>query len=194
MTAITFGPKLKGVLSLYQAAMPRIKERLPVKNLYYRRRYEGLRALDRVNLHYIRQAVVEVVTALKKEKVAPTEVSEVKCRRLRHVMTLLIEAYLKISLVEERSLPKIARQHRTIDSFWAWQLPLYFRFPTKEQLKRHFQGLELPDFVRLESRLTFAGEEVLLMSLTWRAALAIRRYSSLRYQAHMFSQNFRACE
>jgi hypothetical protein len=62
-------------------------------------------------------------------------------------------------------LPKLTRHHRTIDSLNDEDIPIYFRFRSKDQLRRLLVGFKFPDFVRLCNNHLFTGDEILLVSL-----------------------------
>ena len=62
-------------------------------------------------------------------------------------------------------LPKLKSKNRTIDSFLDHEIPQYFRFETKDQLRELLIGLQIPNKIKLKCRNTFRGEELLLVSL-----------------------------
>lgn len=66
----------------------------------------------------------------------------------------------------EEKLPKIRKLRRTIDSFQDEEIPIYFRFRTKEQLHRLMEGFQIPDRIRIPvTGNIFHGEEFLLVGL-----------------------------
>jgi hypothetical protein len=62
-------------------------------------------------------------------------------------------------------LEKIVSRNRTIDSFADEDIPLYFRFRSKQQLHRLKQGFHFPATFRCSSGHAFTADEVLLVGL-----------------------------
>jgi hypothetical protein len=60
--------------------------------------------------------------------------------------------------------PWTRHHHRTINSFDDADIPMYFRFRTKEQLRRLVDGFRIPAIVKIRGNV-FTAEEVLLVSL-----------------------------
>lgn len=64
-----------------------------------------------------------------------------------------------------RKLPRIQRRYRTVDSFEDEEIPIYFRFRSKDQLRLLKECFQFPEEMRTTQRHRFYGEEVLLVGL-----------------------------
>ena len=88
-----------------------------------------------------------------------------KLRRV--ILSLLVRRHRIVAVPKEldAKLPKIRNLRRTIDSFTDEEIPVYFRFRSKEQLHRLMRGFQIPMQVKLKTGNIFEGEELLLVSL-----------------------------
>ena len=81
---------------------------------------------------------------------------------------MLIRRHKIVSVPKEleEKLPRIRNLRRTIDSFSDEEIPVYFRFRSKEQLHRLMRGFQIPMQVKLpKTGNVFEGEELLLIGL-----------------------------
>ena len=63
-------------------------------------------------------------------------------------------------------MPRIRMLHRTIDSFDDEEIPIYFRFRSKDQLHELKRGFQIPDRIKIpETGNIFHGDEFLLVGL-----------------------------
>jgi hypothetical protein len=62
-------------------------------------------------------------------------------------------------------LHKIEPKHRRIDSFRDEQCHMYFRFETREKLRRVFRAFQFPEWMKDSCGHKYSGEEVFLVGL-----------------------------
>lgn len=89
-------------------------------------------------------------------------------RLKRTVLMLLVLRHKIVAPPRELNskLSKIRNLRHTIDSFADEEIPVYFRFRSKEQLHRLITGFQIPAIVRIiETGNVFHGEEFLLIGL-----------------------------
>jgi hypothetical protein len=120
-----------------------MKELRPaIKKLSLRRRHLGITALDRNNIKRMILAMISFgrMKKLIDERDEDDERREDVNERLMRLVTLTLERYKEIAYVDIASLraplPAIQRRYRTIESFADDEIPIYFRFRSKEQLHR----------------------------------------------------------
>ena len=84
------------------------------------------------------------------------------------MVVLLISQFNNLTSVPSKStapLHQVERRHRTIDSFRDEQCHMYFRFETREKLRRVFRAFRFPEWFKDRARHKYAGEEVFLVGL-----------------------------
>ncbi len=152
-------------------------ERRPtIKKLSVRRRHHGLTARDRTNANNVLKVLRWLVEAKKWiAKIGLDDESDVMIpedadEKMNIAILKLVVQYRKVAFISSailRSpLPKIDRKYRTIDSFVEDEVPLYFRFRNKEQLKRLKKAFHIGEKVVAGSGgHVFTGDEFLLVSL-----------------------------
>ena len=90
-------------------------------------------------------------------------------RKLKGVILALLVKWHHINAAPrnlELRLPRILKRRRTIDSFKDEEIPIFFRFRSKEQLHRLMRGFQIPEVIRIPvTGNIFFGEEFLLVSL-----------------------------
>lgn len=90
-------------------------------------------------------------------------------RLKRAILRLLIRRHKILSVPKEleEKLPRIRNLRRTIDSFSDEEIPVYFRFRSKEQLHRLMRGFQIPMQVKLpKTGNVFEGKNCFLSDCT----------------------------
>ena len=146
----------------------RFNIRIPKKKLSLYRRHHGLVTLEvsRVKkyqkyVNAFRKAIEILQTGIV------NEITLYLCD-VFYIMQLLY-VYKIYKILDPTDLnsriPRILNLNRTIDSFLDSNIPIYFRFRNKEQLKRLIVGFRIPDFVYVAETHKFSAEEILLIGL-----------------------------
>ncbi len=138
------------------------------KHLSIRRRHLGLSALDRIQLRDLKQKIVSITKVYKYMKRNKDKYTN-QLSKLTKLLNLHIEKYyawIKAPNSLNQPLPKILSRNRTINSFEDEEIPLYFRFANKDQLRALLKCFRFPTkkFVSASGH-AFHREEVLLVSL-----------------------------
>ena len=110
-----------------------------------------------------------ILKLVKAFRIAKRQLNRRKLRRAKRVILgLLSKRHSIVAPPRELEMPliKIRKRRRTIDSFLDEEIPIFFRFRTKEQLHRLIEGFGIPDIIRIpQTGNIFYGEEYLLISL-----------------------------
>ena len=126
----------------------------------------GLTSLMRMKVVKLERHILKLVRVFRAVK---RLISRRKLRRLKRIILgLLSRRHEIVAPPRELEMPlvKIRKRRRTIDSFDDEEIPVFFRFRTKEQLHRLMVGFQIPNIIRIaRTGNIFYGEEYLLVSL-----------------------------
>lgn len=137
-----------------------VKIRRYIGDYSYRKRYLGIRAVDRLEIRQLRQRIMCLVMW----KGLP---SHVRSAALSHMFAVYRTMVVESGEPLERPL---ALRHRTIDSYGTSDIPHLFRFRSADQLHQLMEHLLIPEHVMLDNGVVMGGEELLLLGLRRLAA------------------------
>ena len=138
----------------------RTNRRLPPKKVSVYRRHAALYARDALELEITTKKIASICKLISMRR-DPSVTAVYVYRRF------LLKRYLRLvnPAAMNATLTKIESKKRTIDSFADEDIPINFRFRTKQQLYDILNGFQFPEFVKSEERCVFHREELLLVSL-----------------------------
>lgn len=122
-------------------------KRPSIKHLSIRRRYLGMTALQSIQVKKI-ETTISILGRIYTD-IKYTD-QDVKKRKIKRAVSFLLrdrQAIVTPPIELTLPLPQIIRQHRTIDSFDDNDIPIHFRFRSKQQLYDLIIGLQIPDRV-----------------------------------------------
>ena len=142
-------------------------KRPPSKKLNLQRRYLGMTALEMSQADRIESYLLSYARVFNRVKYS---IAEEKKEKMKDKIIRLHRCYCSLvrvpdELRDNEPLPPLHRRHRTIDSFLDNEIPIFFRFRTKDQLHCLIAGFQIPHIFRSDSGHVFHGEETLLVSL-----------------------------
>lgn len=117
-------------------------------------------------LKLIQQTIIKLVRLFRRVKNVASKRAK---KRLKVVIFHLLRQRHRIlappAELQER-LPRIRKLRRTIDTYKDEEIPMYFRFRSKEQLHRLMLVYQIPGVIRMpQTGNIFHGEEFLLIGL-----------------------------
>jgi hypothetical protein len=148
--------------------LPHFRRRPSKKQLSVRRRHLGATSRMRMEISRLYERISIISKLIGSMRRANRYKNIKKIYKLKKLLqTLLHEALLLDSAPAElfNALPKIRKLTVTIDSFDDEEIPIYFRFDNKDQLRRLVSGFKFPIEFKLKYGHKFTGEEVLLVGL-----------------------------
>jgi hypothetical protein len=138
-----------------------------IKQLSLRRRHLGLTARDQTLLVILKRRIKLLAEKLIYVRQNPSEF--IGCAET-YILAKIYSLYYRHRQICNPSvqlnapLPPIVRLNRNINSFTDEEIPMLFRFRTKQQLHRLLCAFRVPEWIR-SSRHRFHKEEWLLVSL-----------------------------
>jgi hypothetical protein len=144
----------------------RFIRRPSIKKLSLRRRWLGLTSMMRMTSKKLQRMILKLVKIFKRMRY---RINRRKVRKLKGGILALLVKWHHINSPPrnlELRLPRILKRRRTIDSFRDDEIPIFFRFRTKEQLHRLMRGFRIPEIIRIPvTGNIYYSEEFLLVSL-----------------------------
>ena len=144
----------------------------PIKSLSLHRRHLGMTSLERIKAQKLKQMIVYATNGLKVlHAVTSTNNShqENAIKVLKIALVAMMLQYQRLCYVKLEDMMNPLRyfepKNRTIDSFREDEIHLYFRFRSRDQLRRLVDGFQFPQFMVTDSGHRFTAEEVLLVGL-----------------------------
>ena len=109
----------------------------------------GLTSMMRMTSKKLQRMILKLVKILKRIRY---RINRRKVRKLKGFILALLVKWHHINAPPrnlELRLPRILKRRRTIDSFRDEEIPIFFRFRSKEQLHRLMRGFQIPEVIRI---------------------------------------------
>lgn len=141
--------------------LPKFHTRPSKKKVSWRRRHHASTALTRIMVRKLKNLILVLCKGL--------EICRTKHRRnLKAAIAMLLVKYDSLTCVEPELLAplhRVERKYVTIDSLRDDQCHMYFRFETREKLRRVYRAFQFPTMFKDREKHKYSGEEVFLVGL-----------------------------